>query len=407
MVNKIRQSTDRIIFLVDMNAFFISCEMSRNPALKNRPAAVAGNPATRTGIILAASYEARAFGVRTAMTVHQARTACPELVLVPPDHAFYEQRSAQVMKLLSSFTPLLEQSSIDEAYLDMTGCEGLFGSPSTAAGKIMTSINDKLDLWCSIGISDCKFLAKMAADLKKPHGITELWPKDIATRLWPLPAGQMYGVGRKTAERLSRIGIRTIGDLARAPVAVLTDLAGKSGQVIHRHANGIDPDPVIFQADNLKSIGRSTTLPQDLQDPDQAKPILLSLADRIGRTARQHGRFGRTVQITLKLSDFRVLTRQVQIEPTAATPVIYQTGMQLLRQHWPDSTGVRLIGISLTGFDPDEDRQLSMFDQQMSPGSDRQHRLDKTLDQLRDKLGDNMVKRAQQLKKDKDENLPS
>ncbi len=183
-----------------MNAFFISCEMTRNNSLVAIPAAVAGDPKKRSGIILAANYEARSCGVKTTMIIHQALKLCPKLILVTPDHNFYGQKSADVMDLLANYTPLLEQNSIDEAWLDMTGTEGLFGKPFVAANRIMDDIKDRFGLWCSIGIAENKFLAKMAAEMKKPLGITELWEKDIPLKLWPLPVKEMYGIGGKTAE---------------------------------------------------------------------------------------------------------------------------------------------------------------------------------------------------------------
>ena len=173
----------RIVFLVDMNAFFISCEMSRNQGLKGKPAAVAGDPKNRMGIILAANYDARKYGIRTTMLVHEAKKLYPNILLVPPDHEFYEIKSREVMEILSRYTPIVQQNSIDEAWLDMTGCQGLFGEPAETAGRIMADIRRELDLWCSIGISDNKFLAKMASEMKKPLGITEIWQDDIKKKI--------------------------------------------------------------------------------------------------------------------------------------------------------------------------------------------------------------------------------
>ncbi|MCG6535899.1 MAG: DNA polymerase IV, partial [Syntrophales bacterium LBB04] len=235
----------KVIFLVDMNAFFISCEMTRNDPLVGRPAAVAGDPKKRTGIILAANYEARACGVRTAMVLHEALKLCPGMALVPPDHLFYEQKSKEVMDLLSNYTPVLEQNSIDEAWLDMTGCEGLFGKPVEAAKRIMEDVRNNLGLWCSIGIAANKLLAKMAAEMKKPLGITELWENDIPTKLWPLPVKDLYGIGGKTAEKLNRMGIRTIGQLAMFDINFIIKAFGKGGRDIYLHAKGIDNAPVI------------------------------------------------------------------------------------------------------------------------------------------------------------------
>ena len=169
----------KIIFLVDMNAFFISCEMSVNPELKGRPAAVAGDPKSRSGIILAANYEARAYGVKTTMLVHEAMSICPGLVIVPPTRGLYEKKSNEFMEILARYAPVIQKNSIDEAWLDLTGCEKLFGEPVAIAQRIMKEIQYELDLWCSIGISENKFLAKMASEMKKPLGITELWKKDV------------------------------------------------------------------------------------------------------------------------------------------------------------------------------------------------------------------------------------
>ncbi len=241
--------------------------MTRNDSLVGIPAAVAGDPKKRTGIILAANYEARACGVKTTMVVHEALKLCPKLIVVPPDHHFYEQKSKEVMALLSNYTPILEQNSIDEAWLDMTGCEGLFGQPPDAAKRIMDEIKDRLGLWCSIGIAENKFLAKMAAEMKKPLGITELWECDIPVKLWPLPVKQMYGIGGKTAEKLNRMGIQTIGELARSDINLIVKTFGKGGSEIYLHANGIDNSPVLSRmADDMKSIGRSATLPEDISD---------------------------------------------------------------------------------------------------------------------------------------------
>lgn len=384
----------KVIFLIDMNAFFISCEMTRNDSLVGVAAAVAGDPKKRTGIILAANYEARSCGVKTAMVLHEAMNLCPKIVLVPPDHRFYELKSKEVMDLLSNFTPVLEQNSIDEAWLDMTGCEGLFGKPVEAAKCIMDQIKERLGLWCSIGIAENKFLAKMAAEMKKPLGITELWEQDIPLKLWPLPVKEMYGIGGKTAEKLNRMGIRTIGELARVDISLIVKTFGKSGKEIYLHANGIDSSPVLARkAGDMKSIGRSTTLPEDISDIEKAKIVLMDLTDDIGMTARRHGKKGRTIHITLKYSDFQVVTRQTSIPATCATKEIYQAGCGLLEQNWNRLHPVRLIGISLSGFNEDcSSAQLSLFDQMEGPGkSDKNDRIDKAMDKIRNKHGSEKI----------------
>ena len=285
--------------------------MTRNASLIGIPAAVAGDPKKRTGIILAANYEARSFGVKTTMILHEALKLCPKLTTVPPDHHFYGQKSEEVMNLLSNYTPSLEQNSIDEAWLDMTGSEGLFGKPAVAAQRMMNEIKDSLGLWCSIGIAENKFLAKMAAEMKKPLGITELWEKDIPIKLWPLPVKEMYGIDAKTAEKLYKMGMHTIGDLAKSKEKLIVKTFGKGGIEIYQYANGIDHSPVLARVDdNIKSIGREKTLPDDITDIEKAKIVLMELADDIGMTARGQGKKGRTVHIKLKYSSFHSVTRQ-------------------------------------------------------------------------------------------------
>ncbi|AOY74571.1 DNA polymerase IV [Clostridium formicaceticum] len=400
----------KVIFLVDMNAFFISCEMTRNPELIGAPAAVAGDPRKRTGIILAANYEARSFGVKTAMVLHEALKLCPNMKLIPPDHSFYTQRSREVMHLLSSYTPVIEQNSIDEAWLDMTGCERLLGKPLESAQKIMNNIRGELGLWCSIGISENKFLSKMASDMKKPLGITTLWKKDIEHKLWPLPAKSMYGIGKQTAEKLSSIGIETIGDLALFNQEFLIKKFGKLGLELHKKANGIDPSPVApHSEDEVKSIGRSTTLSEDLSDLETATVVLMQLADEVGMTARQHNKKGCTVQIIIKYSNFQAITRQMTIPATYITKEIVSAGIQLLKQHWKPFPPVRLLGISLSGFDKGcKSDQISLFDlPDVNHSSHKEERLEKTMDTLRSKYGMSKINRATLIKTAKQQVNPS
>jgi len=388
-----------------MNAFFISCEMTRNDSLVGIPAAVAGDPKKRTGIILAANYEARSFGVKTAMVLHEALKLCPKLTIVPPDHHFYGQKSEEVMDLLSKYTPTLEQNSIDEAWLDMTGSEGLFGKPVVAAKRIMDEIKDGLGLWCSIGIAKNKFLAKMAAEMKKPLGITELWQHDIQDKLWPLPVKKMYGVGAKTSEKLNSMGIKTIGELAKSDVSTVIKALGKVGNEIYLHANGIDNSTVLARVDDdVKSIGREKTLPEDITDIEKAKIVLMELADDIGMTVRKQGKQGRTVHITMKYSDFRSVTRQITIPATSVTKEIYQAGCSLLEQNWNKSNSVRLIGISISGFHEDiSSDQLSLFyPMQIHVTTDKNKQIDKAMDKIRNKYGSEKITLATLVKKDKD-----
>lgn len=392
----------RVIFLVDMNAFFISCEATRRPELWDIPAAVAGDPQRRSGIILTANYKARAFGVRTTMALFEARRLCPDIVLVPPDHKFYSHMSSRVMAILGRYSPSVEQNSIDEAWLDMTGSEMLFGSPLNAAHKIMDEIKSSLNLWCSIGIAQNKFLAKMASDMKKPLGITELWEKDIPTKLWPLPVDAMYGIGSQTAAKLRGLGIRTIGDISAYGNGLLQHSLGKYGEMLLSLAKGIDNSPVApHEQNSMKSVGRSTTMPQDINDIGQARRVLMTLAEEVGADTRRHGKKGTTVTITIKYDDFSTITRQASISPTCLTRDIFECGAKLLQKNWTRRP-VRLLGISLSGFKEDEGQQLSFFVQENN--DEKQEHLEKTVDDIRQRFGNDKIKRASLITPKNDEN---
>lgn len=386
----------KVIFLVDMNAFYISCEMARNSELKGLPAAVAGDPKTRSGIILTANYEARKFGVKTTMLLHEAKKLCPGIIFVPPDHAYYQKVSEKVMNLLRKYTPLVQINSIDEAWLDMTGCEALFGEPAIIAQKIMSDIQNELDLWCSIGISENKFLAKMASERKKPLGITELWIKDIALKLWPLEIREMVGIGKQMEQKLQRMGIYKIADLARSDKALLTKYFGKSGTELHQLANGIDASPVTINNDHdCKSIGRSTTLSEDTNDIKMIEKVLLDLSEEVGTEARQSNYRGKTVSIAIKYSDFKSITRQKTVSPTYLTKEIYQTGVALINENWDKRSMIRLLGISISNFQSPEVEQLSFFDEVgFESKNEKEEKLERAIDSIREKFGSDKIKRA-------------
>jgi DNA polymerase-4 len=391
----------KLVFLVDMNAFFISCEMARNPELKGKPAAVAGDPKRRSGIILAANYEARKYKVKTTMLLHEARKLCPGLVLVPPDHEFYEKNSKAVMEILSRYTPVVQQNSIDEAWMDLTGCEKLFGSPLDIAENIMETISRELDLWCSIGISENKFLAKMGSELKKPRGITELYVRDIKEKLWPLPVREMYGIGKQTEQKLMDYAIYKIGDIAGSNVEFLKSNFGKYGEELYRLSNGIDNSPVMPNPiyDN-KSISRSTTLPFDTNDISYIRNIMLSLSEEVGYEARKYGFKGKTIAISIKYQDFTSVTRQITVTPTYLTKDIYETSIKLIEKNKSRSKLIRLLGVGLSNFDEDESEQLSIFD--LVEGSDKvkkEETLEKAIDKIRERFGNKKIQRGSMIKK--------
>lgn len=398
---------ERVVFLIDMNAFFISCEQTRHPEISGRPAAVAGDPENRTGIILTANYEARKYGIRTTMVLREAFKLCPGLIIIPPDHRFYEHKSREVMEIFSSYTPVIEQNSIDEAWLDMTGCGGIFGEPFETARNIMERINKELGLWCSIGISENKFLAKMASEMKKPHGITELWKKDIKEKMWPLPVNYIYGVGKQTALKLQGMGIFTIRDLALYDSPYLVKKLGKMGAELSMLANGIDTSPVRPNSDrDMKSIGRSVTLPHDTIDMDFAKAVLLELSDDVGMTARKYGKKGRTIQISIKYTDFISITRQTTVPATCLVKDIYSAGVRLLEKNW-NREPIRLLGISLSGFDGNYDsEQISLFqmsDMGEEKTDNKTDMLENAIYNIRKKYGSSIIKPGTLINKDNKE----
>ncbi len=287
----------------------------------------------------------------------------------------------------------------------MTGCEELFGKPLESAKLIMDRIKNQLGLWCSIGISENKFLSKMASEMKKPLGITELFRKDIKVKLWPLPVQSMYGIGRQTAQKLGNMGINSIGELALFNQQLIMDKLGKTGIEIHQKANGIDNEPVVPRChDDIKSIGRSTTLAQDISNIETAINIIMELSEEVGMAARRHGKKGRTVQITIKYSDFQVVTRQATIPATYLSKDICSTGIELLKQNWNSHRPVRLLGISLCGFEEDcLADQISLFNLPgMNLDNDREEKLEKAMDKIRNKFGYTKISRASLLKKQHD-----
>lgn len=269
------------------------------------------------------------------------------------------------------------------------------GKPREAAHTIMRQINDEVGLWCSIGISENKFLAKMAADLKKPQGISEIWSREVPQKLWPLPVGDLYGIGRQTAAKLQELGLHTIGDLAAYGKDVLHSRFGKYGDEIYLLANGIDDSPVIpHQEGVMKSIGRSTTLPQDITDIRSAKAKIAELVEEVGADARRHDKKGSTIQITIKYADFKTITRQQTIAPTNLTKQIMDAANDLLQKNWTNRA-VRLLGISISGFERSvEDYQLSFFGSKDDSGSENEEKLEHAVDAIRDRYGKDSITRA-------------
>jgi len=377
------------IIHVDMNAFYASCHQAIDPELRGKPILVAGDPRKRNGIVLTASYEARKFGVKTAMPNWEAKQLCPQGIFLKPDYNLYVRFSNKVMEILGRFTPLVEVFSIDEAWLDVTGCERLFGDSITIGKKIQQAIYQELSLPCSVGISSNKLLAKMASDLRKPMGLTVLAPEDVPEMLWPLSVDELFGVGRHIAKKLQKMNVNTIGDLARVPESLLVQVFGINGRYLSLSARGIDNSPVDPHAlDGAKSMGHSVTLPKDVTSWEEAEAVLLSLAEKVGRRVRRENYMGRTVTITLRDKFFGTITRSSTMPYTNSTDDIYNVAKRLLYANWNGKTPLRLLGVSLSQL-VKQFEQLSLF-----PGDEKKKKLDDAIDQIRDRFGDNAIFRA-------------
>jgi len=299
---------DRIIMHIDMNAFFASIEQQNNPDLRGKPIAVIGS-AKRT-VITTSSYEARAFGVRTGMNTWEARQKCPHIIFVVGDNRKYTWTSRGIVKLMLQYTPLVEVFSIDEAFLDVTGSTGLFGSAERIAYLLKAEIRHHFGITCSIGIAPNKLLAKLASDMKKPDGLTVIRPENVADVLEKIPAGDLCGIGRKTARQLALYGISTCGDLGRFPVGILRKRFGIIGEQLSRMGRGMDDSPVIpaEHAEEVKSVGHSMTLERDIEDRQEILRFLLQLSEMVGRRARRYKVWGKTVTLSIRYADFDTWT---------------------------------------------------------------------------------------------------
>ncbi len=360
----------RTILHVDMDAFYASVEQLRRPELRGKPVVVGG--AGRRGVVAAASYEARAFGVRSAMPSLRARSLCPDAVFVPGDHAHYAEVSGRVMAIFRSITPLVEPLSLDEAFLDVTGGRRLHGDGPAIAAEIRRRVLDEEGLACSVGVASNKFLAKLATEQAKPSasvrgpipgtGVAVVRPGDERAFLRPLPVEALWGVGPKTLERLHGLGVRTVGQLERLPLTQLTRAVGEAhGRHLHDLAHAVDLRPVMPDQ-RPKSISHEETFAEDLHDHDAVRVELVRMADAVARRARAHDTAGRTVSIKVRYGNFTTITRSVTLpQPVATGPAITRAATALL-DAVDVAPGVRLFGVGLGNLADDAPHQLSLDD---------------------------------------------
>ena len=376
----------RRIMHVDMDAFYASVEQGDRPELKGKPVIVGGG---KRGVVSAASYEARRFGVHSAMPIFQARRLCREGIFLPVRMERYKEVSRQVMEILGRISPLVEQLSIDEAFIDITGTESLHGAPRDLAVKVKQAVREQTSLSCSVGIAPNRFLAKIASDMDKPDGLTFLEEKDIPGLLATLPVGRLPGVGAKSARKLSELGVVVAADILRFPVDFWTRRLGKYGATLYERARGIDPSPVIPDCE-AKSVSAEDTFPVDTNDPEELNKWLLWQAESVGHSLRRDGYRGKTVTLKVKYSDFRMVTRSRSLrEETDCTQIIFQTASRLLQDL--NVTGkVRLIGVGVSNLCK-EPPQVPLFP---DAASVRYARLDRVLDAVREKYGQEVMKRG-------------
>lgn len=391
----------KVWFHVDVNSAFLSWSALRllqkgeTLDLRTVPSAVGGNEEKRHGVVLAKSQAAKKYGIHTGESLFSARLKCPDLIVTPPDFDWYVQCSKGLIAILNDYSPVVEQFSIDEAFVEMTGSEGLFGPPVEAADALRERVLRELGFTVNVGVSVNRLLAKTASDFEKPNRTHTLWPEEVPQKLWPLPVGNLFGVGPSAVRTLDALGIHTVGDLAHADPEVLRGAFGVRGDSLRRHANGIEGTPLGKREVKDNSYGNSVTLPEDLTRPDQADATLLALSESVAGRLRADGKTARVVTVQLVDNLFRRTSHQtVLANPTNTTEIIYRTARQLIRQMWPHRP-VRLVGVTAEKTSADQFEQLDLFTD--AHHSDKQEKLDRAADALRSRFGDKAVVRARLL----------
>jgi len=372
---------DRTIMHVDMNAFFASVEQQCNPALRDKPVAVIGSE-HRT-VITTASYEARAWGVKTGMNKYEGKRQCPGLIFVVGNNRKYVDTSARIISILRDYTPQLEVFSIDEAFLDITGSLSLFKGARQAATAIKKRIKNTLGLTCSIGIAPNKLLAKLASDLEKPDGLVIINKQEVRAFIKNIPVEELCGIGNKLGAYLGTMGLKTCGDLGRYPVNLLKKKFGIIGERLHNMGLGVDHSPVVpvEETSGVKSVGHSMTLARDIYDTKSIRRYILQLCEMVGRRIRRHGYRGRTVVLTVRYKDFTTFSKRLSVcNHISRSPEIYKVSLRIL-----DSIrlrqSIRLLGVSLTNLI--EDSQMPLFIEDKI-----KDKLVKSMDRINDRYGE-------------------
>ena len=393
---------ERVIFHVDANSAFLSWTaaykvkvLGEEADIRLVPSVVAGDKASRHSIILAKSTPAKKYGIQTGEPLFQALEKCPDLVIVQPDYELYVEASRHFVAMLRQYSPAVEQYSIDEAWVDMTGTEGLWGSPRRAAERMRRQIWEELGFTVNVGISSNKLLAKMAGDFEKPNKVHTLFPEEIENKFWPLPVRDLFLVGAATDRKLKMLGIYTIGDLAHADVKVLKKRLGKHGEPIWHFANGRNADMVTPEPAENKGYGNSVTTAKDVITFDEGHQVLLSLCETVASRMRRDGKSGGCLTIHLRTNEFKHFSHQSQLlGATNITGEIYREACQVFDEAWDGVTPLRQLGVQMTKLSQEPYQQFDFLSGMTPMQYERKLRLDETVDALRDKFGEDVIRRG-------------
>ena len=384
-------STTRAILHVDMDAFYASIEIRDNVSLEGKPVIVGGTP-ERRGVVAAASYEARKYGIHSAMSAYRALKLCPEAVVIPPRMDHYVTVAKQIRSIFGEYTPLVEPISIDEAFLDVTGSRKLFGPATEIAKTIKKRIHDEISLTASVGVSTNKFLAKLASDLEKPDGLVVIRPGEAKARLADLPVGKLWGVGKVTQKNLAAEGITTIKDFLRCPRTRLEVIVGSHAGKLRELAQGNDDRPVVV-SDESKSIGAEITFPEDIGDADMLHDQINTLAERVAKRLRKEGYRAHTIHLKVRYADFATVTRALTLPAaTASTQAIQGTARELFDTRLDRrARALRLIGISVSHLVRPAHEQPELFP---DTKEETREKMDHLLDGLQQRFGSNAIRRG-------------
>jgi len=381
------------ILHVDMDAFYASVELVTRPELRGKPVIVGGG---QRGVVLSATYEARAMGVHSAMPMSRARRVAPDAIVIEPHHERYAEVSAGVMAIFSSITPLVEPLSLDEAFLDVSGALRRLGSPTSIAELIRARVYDEQRITCSVGVAPTKFIAKLGSTQAKPDGLLVIPADQVVAFLHPLPVAALWGVGERTEERLVSLGLRTVGDIAHTPVDTLVRALGQaSGQRLHDLAWGRDDRDVVPDAAE-KSIGNEETFARDVDDPEVIAREILRLAQKVAARARRHGIRGRTVVLKVRFADFTTITRSRTLDaPTDVGQVVYDTAVDLYAALRLQRARIRLVGVRLEGLvDLEGTAEQLLLDDGLSASPVDRRAAEVAADRLRERFGHDVVRPA-------------